>query len=213
MNPEAVEALAKFKLPNAKVVWMPIFDSRAVVEGSGEKRNFVVVSEGGKLTKDTLAILDSVAKNGFSLGTSHLGADEALLVVRAARERGIPVSVTHAAQKPVSMTIVQMKEAAKMGAYIEHTALGDWMGPDSKFLTKFYQDQHRVKIEEVVQAIKEVGVEHSILATDMGQAYTPDPPDGFKWFILSLKKQGITDQEIDTMARKNPAKFLKLREG
>lgn len=210
MNPEAVAAIAKLKLPNAKMVWMPVFDSKASVEASGENRKFVKVSDNGKLTREATATIDTIAKYGFSIGTAHLGADEALLVVRAARARNIPVDVTHAAQKPVSMTLEQMKEAANLGAYIEHTAFGDWKGSESHFLKSFYRNQPRVDVQEMSRYIKAVGAEHTILATDMGQSFSPTPPDGFRWFILSLKKASITDAEIDIIARRNPARLLKL---
>ena len=209
-NPEAVEALGKLKLPTAKVVWMPVFDSKAGVEASGEKRKFAVVSENGQLTPNTIATIDAVAKYGFSLATSHLGADEALLVVRAARTRNIPVVVTHAAQSPVLMSVEQMKEVARLGGFIEHTAFGHFKGPQSHYSISFYKNTRRVPVEEVVRLIKEVGVEQTILATDLGQAYSPIPPDGFKWFILSLKRLGITDAELDIMTRRNPARFLGL---
>lgn len=212
MNPAAVVAMSKFKLSNAKMVWMPVFDSKASVFGSGQNRPYVKVAENGVLTSEAVATLDTIAKYGFSIGTAHLGADEALLIVKGARARNIPVVVTHALQKPVLMTIDQMKEAASLGAYIEHTAFGDWKGEDSHFFKSFYRDQPRITIDEVVKAIRAVGAEHTILATDMGQAFSPDPPDGLKWFIMSLQKMGITDKEIDLMVRRNPARLLKLNE-
>ncbi|MCF0051690.1 DUF6282 family protein [Dyadobacter sp. LJ53] len=210
MNAEAVRAMASLKLPNAKMVWMPALDSKAGVIASGQKRDYVVVSENGKLTPATLAVLDTVAKYGFSLATSHLGADEALLIVRAARQRNITVVVTHATQQPVLMSVAQMKEAANLGAYIEHTAFGDFKGPQSHFFKSFYKNQPRVEIKKVAQYIKEVGAEHTILATDLGQAFSPTPPDGLKWFMMSLLKEGITPAQIDLMTRVNPAKLLHL---
>ena len=212
MNPAAVVAMSKFKLVNAKMVWMPVFDSKASVLASGAARKYVKVSENGKLTPESIATLDTIAKYGFSIGTAHLGADEALMIVRAARARNIPVVVTHALQKPVSMSMEQMKEAASLGAYIEHTAFGDWKGEDSHFFTSFYLNQPRIKVDEVFRCIRAVGAEHTILATDMGQAFSPGPPDGLKWFIMSLQKMGITDREINLMVRQNPARLLNLPE-
>ena len=210
VNPEAVSALAKMKLPTMKVIWMPVFDSKAAVQRSGQNRKFAPVSENGKLLPNVLATLDTIAKHGYSVATSHLGADEALLVVRAARQRNIPVVVTHAAQDPVGMTLEQMKEVARLGGFIEHTALGTFKGPQSHLLNPFYRLQRRITYDETVQFIREVGPEQTILATDFGQSFSPIPPDGFKGFILSLKERGITDAQIDQMARRNPARFLRL---
>ena len=209
-NPDAIEAFAKLALPTAKVVWMPVFESRAAQQRIGQGRKFVRISENGKLLPNTLAALDAVKKHGFSLATSHLGADEALLVVQEARARDIPVVVTHAAQDPVGMTVEQMKEVVRLGGFIEHTALGPFKGPQTHLLNPFYRNQRRVTLEDTVRFIREVGAEQTILATDFGQSFSPQPPDGFKGFILSLKERGITDAEIDTMARRNPARFLQL---
>ena len=209
-NPEAVSALAKMKLPTMKVVWMPVFDSRAGVERSGQNRPFARISEGGKLLPNVLATLDTIARHGYSVATSHLGADEALLVVRAARARNIPVVVTHAAQDPVSMTLEQMKEVVRLGGFIEHTALGTFKGPQTHLLNPFYRNQRRITYDQTVEFIRALGAEQTILATDFGQSFSPLPPDGFKGFILSLKERGITDAEIDTMTRRNPARFLRL---
>ncbi len=209
-NPEAVSALAKMKLPSMKMVWMPVFDSKAGVQRSGQNRKFAAISEGGKLLPNVLATLDTIAKHSYSVATSHLGADEALLVVRAARERNIPVVVTHAVQDPVGMTMEQMKEVARLGGFIEHTALGPFKGPQTHLHNPFCRNQRQITYEETVRFIREIGAEHTILATDFGQSFNPIPPDGFKGFILSLKERGITDAEIDLITRRNPARLLRL---
>ncbi len=209
-NPDAVEAVAAMKLPTMKVVWMPVFDSAAGILRTRQNRPAAAISENGRLLPNVLATLDAIKRHGYSVATSHLGAEEALLVVRAARERDIPVVVTHAAQDPVAMSVEQMKEAARLGAFIEHTALGPFKGPQATFLTGFYRNQRQVTFDDTVRFIREVGAEQTILATDMGQAFSPSPPDGLKLFILNLQQRGVTDVEIDVMTRRNPARFLQL---
>lgn len=209
MNPEAIEAIAKMKLPNMKMVWMPVFDSAASERNSPDGK-VAIVSADDRLTPAALATLDAVKRNGYSIGTSHLGGDEDLMIVRAIRERQIPVVVTHAAQAPVNMTLEQMREAARLGAYIEHTAFGVFKGQQGHLRNPFYRNQHQITYDETVRLIRAVGAEHTILATDMGQADSPLPPDGLKGLILSLKERGITDAEIDLMVRRNPARLLQL---
>lgn len=210
MNPEAVEGFAKLGLSTAKVVWLPNLDAEAAHAASGQPGPSVRIAADGRLLPNTLAVLDAVARHGYSFATSHASAAEVLLLVRAARARGIPVSVTHAAQDPTRMSVAQMQEAARLGAYIEHTALGPFKGPQTHLLPAFYRDQHRVTLEETARFIRAVGAEHTILATDFGQSEDAPAPDGLKWFVLGLKQQGITDAEIDLMTRRNPARFLKL---
>lgn len=41
----------------------------------------------------------------------------------------------------------------------------------------------RVKIEETAAAVKDVGAQTSILATDLGQTGNPSPADGLQLFV------------------------------
>ena len=59
-------------------------------------------------------------------------------------------------------------------------------------------------------AIKAVGARNCVLSTDLGQAENPIHPMGFKVFIQELMAAAITTDEIDLMARKNPARLLDL---
>lgn len=65
-------------------------------------------------------------------------------------------------------------------------------------------------MEMFAQGIKAVGADHCTLITDLGQYLNPVPADGMKEFILALKNKGITDEQINWMARKNPARLLGL---
>lgn len=66
-------------------------------------------------------------------------------------------------------------------------------------------------MDRFADAIRKVGPQFVILSTDLGQAGSPLPPDGFAAFILALKARGFTDQELDLMAKQNPAKLLGLK--
>jgi hypothetical protein len=96
------------------------------------------------------------------------------------------------------MTIPQMKEAAGLGAYIEFVYNG-LVGPNKIF-----------DITQYSRAIRQVGPDHCILASDLGQVGNPLHPDGLLAFFESLKEQGFTDAEIGRMSRTNPAKALGL---
>jgi microsomal dipeptidase-like Zn-dependent dipeptidase len=58
--------------------------------------------------------------------------------------------------------------------------------------------------------IRRVGPSSVVLSSDLGQAGNPLPPDGFGDFLARLGGQGFTDQEIDRMAKENPARLLGL---
>ena len=45
---------------------------------------------------------------------------------------------------------------------------------------------------------------------DLGQEGNPTHPDGLRDYIDALRAEGITDDEIDLMAKRNPARLLGL---
>ena len=51
-----------------------------------------------------------------------------------------------------------------------------------------------------------------MISPDLGQYVNPLHTDGMSAFILGLRVQGISDAEIDLMARKNPARMLGLKD-
>ncbi len=63
---------------------------------------------------------------------------------------------------------------------------------------------------EYARAIREVGPEHIILATDLGQRNNPRHPDEMLAFFDALRKQGIAAADIEKMSRANPARALAL---
>jgi microsomal dipeptidase-like Zn-dependent dipeptidase len=56
--------------------------------------------------------------------------------------------------------------------------------------------------------MRAVGVEHCILASDLGQAANPPPPEGFAAFIGALAKEGFDASDLEVMTKRNPARIL-----
>jgi hypothetical protein len=111
-------------------------------------------------------------------------------------------------QDPLFISLDEMKRCAEMGAYIEHCYLSHPMGPMAP--AQGFRERKGVPLDAFVKAIKEVGAERFIVATDLGQTHNPTPVDGMREFILQLMKKGVTEAEIDLMTRKNPARLLRL---
>src|SRR4051812_17789267 len=200
INATAVERMAGIKGGWGRVVWMPTFDSENQVRYSKENRPFVPVAKNGQLLPEVKEVIGVVAKGGLTLETGHSSPAECLAIVREARRQGVQhIVVTHAMLPPVGMSIAQMQEAAKEGAYLEfvYNAL---IGPNKA-----------LEIGEVVKAIRAVGPQHCILSSDLGQAGNPLHPDGIVAFFKALRDGGISAAEIDLMAKRNPAKLLGLQ--
>lgn len=202
INPAAVENMAHITGGYGRMVWMTSFDSRAQVEaekGTKQPRPFVAVTKNGELLPAVKQVIAIIAKYNLVLETGHNYPDEILAMLREANRDGVKhMVVTHAMMAPIHMNVSQMKQAAAMGAYIEFVYNG---------LIGFYKE---FTFEDYAKAIKAVGAEHVILASDMGQIANPVHTEGLKRFYAGLLKAGISQPEIDMMARTNPAKVLDL---
>ena len=194
VNPAAVEWMTKGKGGYGKVVWLPTYDSENQAGRSG--RPFSPVVRNGVVTPEVSQVIAIAAKNNLVLETGHSSPAEALIIIREAKRQGVQnVMVTHAMSGSVNMSIADMQEAAKMGAYLELTFVR--AGSDAA--------------EAYVKAIRAVGPEFIVLSSDLGQANNPLHPDGLLAMYQYLASQGISITDIDRMAKVNPAKLLGLK--
>jgi hypothetical protein len=195
VNPAAVEWMTKVKGGYGRVVWMPTYDSEHSVTSSGQQRPFARVAKDGKLVPEAVQVISIIAKHNLVLETGHSSPAEALLLIREAKRQGVKnILVTHAMSPIVGMSIPEMQEAAKLGAYLEFV----WVRPESDAAKRY------------VPAIRQVGPAFCVLSSDLGQAANPLHPDGLLMLYQYLKNQGFSESEIDQMAKVNPAKLLGL---
>ena len=106
--------------------------------------------------------------------------------------------VTHVAFVTASLSVEDQRWMASKGAYLELCYSS--LSPTWRNAT----------IDDVAQAIREVGPEHYILASDLGQVHNPPPPEGLRIYIMMLLERGFSHEEIRVMVRKNPERLLGL---
>jgi hypothetical protein len=199
MNPAAVEHMTKVSGGWGRFVWMSTFDAENQVRYSKENRPFVSVARNGELRPEVIQIISIIAKNGLVLATGHVSPAEALMLVREGRRQGVQrMVITHAMQAPVLMEVPDMQAAAKEGAFIEFVG-GSVTGGDAA-----------ARLDRYADAIRKIGPQFCILSSDLGQQGNALPPDGFAAFLLAMRARGITQPEVDQMAKQNPARLLGL---
>lgn len=199
MNPHAVEHMTKVTGGYGRIVWMSTFDAENAVRTDKENRPFVSVSRNGELLPETKAVIAVIAKHNLVLATGHVTAEEGLLILREARRQGVRrMVVTHAMNPPIMMTVAQMQEAAKEGAFIEFVGSAIRTADDQTRLDRF------------ADAIKRIGPSVTILSSDLGQRQNPLPADGFATFLGAMRDRGISLTDIAIMTKQNPATLLGL---
>ena len=197
INPFAVERMSMVTGEWGRFVWMPTFDAESQVRYSGENRRFVPVSRDGELLGEVKQVIEIIARRNLVLATGHSSADECLMLIREGRRQGVSrMIVTHAMMAPIHMHFAQMREAAQLGAYIEFVYNG-LIGPYKEF-----------EVADYAKAIRNVGVESVILASDLGQPVNPVHPAGLKTYFAGLREEGFTDSEMALMTIDNPRALL-----
>ena len=205
INLEAVKRMTMMKGGWGRIVWLPTFDSvtfTSWVKKDGKGRAYstttVPISKDGHLLPSVLDLIDFIAlHHELLLETGHNSAEEALMVVHEAHERGVShVVVTGAMDLVVKMTIPQMQQAAREGAYIEF-AYSNAFGPEPEHT-----------MSEFAEAIRAVGPKFCILSTNFVDF--PSHPQALLDFMQALHKEGISVADINLMSKVNPALVLGL---
>ena len=203
INLEAVKHMAATTGGYGRVVWLPTFDNDTP-EKRAKNLPRVPVAENGKLLPSVIDLIAWIGQHPpLMLETGHVSPEEGLMVIAAARAHGVQhIVVTHAMD--MGWTVPQMQEAAKQGAYLEFV-----------YHSTLPQGAKQVaKLDAYASAIRAVGPDHCIMATDLGDVppgtHYPLEPQGFLDFMQAMAARGISVADIDTMSKTNPARVLSL---
>ncbi len=211
ISPAAVEWMHRMEGRRGKVVWLPTFEAAGHIAVFGGSGPGLAVANDGTLSAETEAVLEIIAREDLVLHTGHVSTSEALAVIRRGRDLGVEnMVVTHAMADVPNMSIEEMQQAALMGAYLELAYLNHLMGPDAHL--DWMRRWQQVSLAKMADAIDAVGAEHFVLSSDLGQIGNPIHSDGFKVMVTGLTNEGIGEEELDLMMRRNPAKLLGLAE-
>jgi hypothetical protein len=208
INPNAVEWMHRVYGGRGRVVWLPTFESdKHVKTFSKPDAKGIVVAPGGQVIPEMEEILKIIARENLLLATGHVHPEEILAVVKRGSELGVKkIMITHGLTNVPGLTMAQAKQVADMGAVIEVCFLQFQAGPNAPlpFLTHWTQ----INAKHIAQAVKEIGAKSIVVSSDLGQTANMTHPDGIEAAVTAMKKEGISDADIDLMVRKNPARLL-----
>jgi hypothetical protein len=194
-----------------KQIWMPSTSARSFLREADSVphlaktlplgvEGITILQKNGKLAREIKPILALIAEHDIALASSHVYPEEALALVKAARDAGIKrITITHPHADFLAYTMEQMVELAHLGALLEfHFA----------FTTRAVRDP--LSVADLAKIIRTIGPEFCILATDGGQAVNPPPHEMLRLFIAGMLEAGFSDDEIQTMTIRNPGWVLGL---
>jgi hypothetical protein len=204
-NPLAVEGALRL---GSKIIWMPTLSAqnakiaKARIEGKPLLAEpfdpaLSVLGERGRILPEVHTILELIARSGAILATGHLSAGESRTLIQAAIGKGVKrILVNHPESRLIRMTIDEQKELRREGVYFERCYVSHLLG---------------VPFEAITDGIRQVGVETTILATDLGQVGNPSPVEGLESYLERLHESGISVKDLGRMVKTNPAEILDLR--
>jgi len=146
-----------------------------------------------RLSHSVREIVSMIASHDAVLATGHLSPRESLDLVSYASTHGVTrIIVNHPAANVVGATLDEQIALARMGAFLEHCYAQCTPALDN------------LPIAAIGDAIRAVGPEHCLLASDLGQVLNPPPVFGLALFRAALQREGWSDQDLALMMSTNP---------
>ena len=199
INPLAVRHFAGMDGHLGKIVYMPTIDCEHEVTQSDPTKPFVRVSSSGRLLPEVLDMLDLIGELGLAMSTGHNSPAEILMLIEEGKSRGVDrILVTNPLYPAISMSTEDMKKAADLGAYLEFIYYCVGM-PGTE-----------ITMEDYAKAIAEIGPSRCILSSCGGQSWMPIHTYAWRELLKGMRDNGIREEDIDLMAKTNPARLLGL---
>jgi len=192
LNPQAVESVAGL---GGRFIWTPSLDSSHHRKISGLTGGIEVIDSNDKVTSEFAEILRLIAKHDLVLSITHHSTKERFIMIDAAVELGVKrIEVCHVTAPVTKTSIEQMEYMAKKGAYLGLYCVN--------FAPPLFD------IDEAIEAIRNIGSDHFVLGSDLGNWRLPPPAINYRIFLGLLLENGIAEPDIEKMAKLNPKKLI-----
>jgi len=211
-NPHAVDHAIKL---GATIVWLPTLSAANHIEAvrSGHAVTFPSTAKkmlpaiplqaldgNGQVIDPLKQILDLIAADNVILAGGHLSAAEMLVVFAEARARGVKKLLVNHPTYIVRCSDDDIRGLLELGASMEHSICMFVEGRSKKY-----------SAEQLDRLIKLVGVDRTVLSSDLGLVGSPRPIDGFRTIVRDLLDLKYSDADIRAMVGDNAARLLDLQ--
>jgi hypothetical protein len=163
------------------------------------KHGVYVLDEQGKLLPAIRDTVKLAADRGIVMSFGHLSPQEMDALADACAAYGMKRAfIDHPFSEVFEFDIPKLKRWADAGLRFCFTwdELSPLLGVDP---------------QDMVQAIREVGPEHFMLASDAGIPLLPDTVDAYRLLVVALRAYGLTEPEMRTIMHDTAAELLGIR--
>lgn len=207
LNPAAVEAALG---AGAWLIYLPTYGAANHVElwGRGKPpatfplsahdEGIRLLDGAGRLTPALDPVFQLIAAYDAVLATGHVAPAEGLAALTRAAELGVKrLLVTHASMPVTRMPLDMQRQCVELGAMVEHS-----------FFAATKACPGSIALERIANEARQLGPEHVILSSDMGQVTNPPPVQGFARMLGRTMALGFSRADMAAMVRDNPARLL-----
>ncbi|MFJ3142410.1 DUF6282 family protein [Streptomyces halstedii] len=194
-----------------KVVWFPTISSGRHIECHPEDGAFPtttvpltleridIVDEQGELRPEVHEILDEIKEQGAVVNAGHMYPEYIRTLFQAAQAKGMKRLVVSHPDFVIGVEPELCREFTGLGAFIEHEV-------------GMYDPEGTQKWDpaQLYRWIETIGVEHTVLASDFGQAANPKPVDAYLRVAEALLDLGLPEKDLRRMTGGNPSYLLDL---
>jgi hypothetical protein len=200
-----------FKNDGAKFISFPTHHTRYVAKIEKRNKNYIkncfYIPRNGP-TKETLNILNLIAKKNIVLNTGHLSGIETVSLVKAAKSKGVKKILVPS--NTFSLDIIQ--KLKKFNVKFEFSYFFISRATNVP-LTHVDGEKHKIQGTDesfLKDLIKTADPKNVILSSDCGVSVLPKPHIGFLNFIDKIRKLGFSKNEINYMIKINSKKLFNL---
>jgi hypothetical protein len=210
INPHAVDHAVKL---GAKIVWMPTLSAANHIEAMAKGNStfpktaqkmldpipLSALDANGKLTDDTKKVIDLIADADIILAGGHLPASELHILFDEAARRGVKKMMVNHPTYIVGCSDTDIRQLVARGVKMEHSIC---MFIEGKSLKYSPDDLAHL-----------IGVDNTILSSDLGLQGSQRPVDGFRSITQILLDLQMPRPAIRKLVSDNAARFLNLPVG
>jgi len=211
INPSAV-ALALSM--GGRCVWWPTVsagqhrhahshgDGFPTLTGDLREQEESIRGEDGELSQATHEVLQQIADADVMMTGGHLDGPSMAALFTAASEHGVRRMMVHHPDYIIEAGETEIEQMLSVGAYVEHE------------LAMYHPDVPAPgwDITRLVDWIKKIGPERTVIDSDLGQETNPLPVDAYLHVVPQLLDHGIKEKDIRRMICENTAYLLGLEE-
>lgn len=208
INPAAVELALNL---GGRIVWFPTISSGRHICVHNEELKFpktakpfrkdvptAVLDDNGEILPEVHDVLDLIKDSDAILSGGHMGVEELDAVIRAAAAKGIEKIIISHPNFVIGAEPERCREWTQFGVMFEH----ELCMYDNR--SSFYHWE----LDTLLEYMKVVGVEHTMIGSDLGQKGNPFPVDAYRKIVRGLLDLGVSNTDIRRITSTNPGSLL-----